>query len=914
MKPGSLHSETAVSIEAGIVLSCIVSIICAAAVAKAAIIHVPEDQPTIQTGIEAATDGDTVLVHPGRYFENVDYAGKNIVVASLFLTTQDTSHIAHTIIDGSQSGSVVRFISGEDSTTVLSGFTLTNGESDNGGGVRCEMDASPLLEHLVIRNNSASVGGGGLYCGHNARPRLIGVSIVENMADLYCAIQCDTGSSLYLQDVTIAENASDPYNDPCGAVGCENAQIEAVDVEIVRNTPYGEWSGAVTTWNADLSFTNVNVSDNRCLGLLFRRSNLELINVTVSGNAGTEILCFDSTLDYEHGLISRVRPSWALDLCWGAILANGSTLTLKDVVVTEILNPWSLFWLLFDECDANLEDVTVVGNGGSLSYGVWCEYTNLSLNNVELCENAVNEYFGEILGCYQCSLSSSYVSIHDNDGGAMFIASCNGTIEDLLVARNTKGGVEIRDYPAFAHPVISLSDREASNAEKSTVKRSIRTRDVTAGERMKGNRGSILLLKDTIIMENGGDGGLACENVHGLTLENVTISGNSSSSGGGICSSSSTLDLSDVHISHNSAGRGGGIYCSGSTLTGITVSGNSAGAGGGIYCENSNLTVQRISDNIALNDGGGIYFDESLVSLSRAVVSRNTAGRDGGGIFCAASPGIELTNCLIFGNAAARYGGGLKSQASDLVLMNTTVFQNAAVEGGGGMHSAYSTATLVNSILWEDSPQEFFSYSESLASDTVVVAFCDVAGGQSATVVQGPGVLRWLEGNIDADPLFASPALGDLRLLASSPCIGVGVGSIEIEGTWYHSPPTDIDGSPRPNPPNSRPDMGAYESECGLHREDSVPDALPVAYRIGRSFPNPFRRTTTIPFELPEPARVMIRVYDSGGRAVDELINRRMEAGYHSVLWNAVDVVPGIYVYRMRADTYSTSEKSVLIR
>ena len=101
---------------------------------SATTINVPADQATIQAGIDAAVDGDTVLVQPGTYVENINFSGKNIVVGSLYLTTQDTSYISQTVIDGNQSGSVVTFESGENSSSKLSGFTIQNGYGTGFGG------------------------------------------------------------------------------------------------------------------------------------------------------------------------------------------------------------------------------------------------------------------------------------------------------------------------------------------------------------------------------------------------------------------------------------------------------------------------------------------------------------------------------------------------------------------------------------------------------------------------------------------------------------------------------------------------------------------------------------------------------------------------------------------------------------
>ena len=67
----------------------------------ATIINIPADFPTIQEGIIASVDLDTVLVQTGIYYENINFIGRNIILTSNFITTQDTFYIEETIINGS---------------------------------------------------------------------------------------------------------------------------------------------------------------------------------------------------------------------------------------------------------------------------------------------------------------------------------------------------------------------------------------------------------------------------------------------------------------------------------------------------------------------------------------------------------------------------------------------------------------------------------------------------------------------------------------------------------------------------------------------------------------------------------------------------------------------------------------------
>ncbi|MCD4723347.1 MAG: T9SS type A sorting domain-containing protein [Bacteroidales bacterium] len=170
------------------------------------IINIPADYTTIQEGIDAANEGDTVLVQPDLYMEHLNLDGKNITLASLFLTTQDTNYIAQTVIDGDTSGRVMNMQNlGQDTKFV--GFTLKNGNAHEefGGGINLN-NAYPIISAMIIRNNTAAQGGG-IYCD-NAMLNLHNVILRNNNATHHGGAIRAINSNLSLIACTISENTA----------------------------------------------------------------------------------------------------------------------------------------------------------------------------------------------------------------------------------------------------------------------------------------------------------------------------------------------------------------------------------------------------------------------------------------------------------------------------------------------------------------------------------------------------------------------------------------------------------------------------------------------------------------------------------------------------------------------------------
>jgi parallel beta-helix repeat protein len=238
----------------------------------------------IQYGIDAASDGDTVLVADGIYMGsdnvNLDFEGRVITVKSE--NGPENCIIDCENVDDTRG---FHFHSGETSDSIVDGFTIRNGKAVRGGGILCDDGSFPTIANNIITGNSAD-SGGGIHCDGASSPTIMSNTITGNSANSGGAILCSWNSSAMIMDNTITANSANRG----GGIVCSDSSPAIRNNIITNNSANIYGGGIVSLSNSSPTIANNIVSGNWAIGdggaIYFYGSGSSIItNNTITGNS-----------------------------------------------------------------------------------------------------------------------------------------------------------------------------------------------------------------------------------------------------------------------------------------------------------------------------------------------------------------------------------------------------------------------------------------------------------------------------------------------------------------------------------------------------------------------------------------------------------------------------------------------------
>jgi parallel beta-helix repeat protein len=759
------------------------------------IIYVPGDSTTIQGGINGAEAGDTVLVAPGRYLENIDFLGKVVTVLS-------AEGPDYTIIDGHQSGSVVTFTNGEGIDSKIIGFTLTNGNTSLGGGIYCE-GAGPTISDNYIIDNGADIGGGGIMCLYSSSPFILNNLITGNVvSNNGGGIYCNGSSAPTIKNCTIADNCSD-YG---GGISSRSGSNAIVINSIVWDNLYEGIRG-----NAQVTYSNVQ-------GGRPGVGNIEEDPLFTDPDGGHYYLQQDPCQPgVENPCVDAGDP--------GSIMIIGTTRTdgFQDSSIIDMgyhypvkgeenyppvarlhyspLYPEPDDTIMFDASDS-------YDRYGTIVLYEWDWESDGIYDDSNVIPTIT--HFWTIPDSYLVTLR-----VTDDEGASdtesiivdvfyyhsIFVPDDYLTIQDAIDASRPGDSVVIRpgtyieniDFRGKAIVVRSENGPDATIIDG----RNPANPDSGSAVYFTSGEDSSSILDGFTIMNGSGTyldyrfgGGIYCIDSHPKIVNNIIENNSTNGHGGGIyCRYSDALIVNNV-IKENSAPGGGGIFSfeNSPTISNNVITDNySVNDGGGICLKNSfsHIINNFISNNEAMY-GGGIRLSDSYSTIANNEIIANTATNQGGGIFCNDSSPLILNNIIAMNRTwPLSEGGGIYLwDESYPTITNNTIALNSGLDGGG-IYSNEGSIEIINTILWANSGaggSEIY-----VVNGELTVTYSNIQGGW-------PG-----EGNIDVNPMFVSFRGFDYLLHPSSLCIDSGDPTIEdgFQWPWWYS--NDL-----------RSDMGAY--------------------------------------------------------------------------------------------------------
>jgi len=594
------------------------------------VLNVPSQYSTIQSAIDAADNGDYIIVADGVYYENLQIIGKEITLASHYFIDGDTLHIDDTIIDGSQyrnrdEGSVIAIRPGANPnlSSHIIGFTLTHGRGRSvtqdqggisvtkivGGGVYVDTN-HPILTCNKIVENDADDEGGGSYA-FQGLPNLggvVGIGRVNHGGNQFRDNHADIGKDIYIDGVTFRDEIM-AQNCGFSVFAVEDTTVSKYWATSAANIDFGGGYGEQQAITSDIWVATVGSNTN-------------------SGtSADSPFLSIDHALGMAYGSESApvtihiapgiYSPSYTGErfplqmVSWVTLAGAGTDETYLDAEASvdmpnRVIN--------MDKVEGScVRDLTITGGHVTSAKGVNGGGIAVQDSDVLLSNIAGMNFFAA------------------GDGGCLHIINSTAQCDSLVITNSTATG--------YGGAV--------------------------------GLKSSQTTLNRSSLANNSANRGAGIYTIEGrLSMDGTEVMDNTTS---------------------GSQRRGGGIYLVSSAQSQIKnsiIKGNTADTGAGIYLQDS--TNFRISNNRIVNNlqsvasfsngGGGIYWNTGCSGvLVNNLIANNTAYQGGAGYGMSA---LEFVNNTIVNNRANYRGGGFYLNACSPSNLNTIHWGNTAASGG----------------------------------------------------------------------------------------------------------------------------------------------------------------------------------------------------------------------------------------
>jgi parallel beta-helix repeat protein len=786
------------------------------AVCFADVLNVPSEQyPSIRQAINAAISGDEIVVAPGRYFENINFLGKAIIVRSS--DPNDPNIAATTIIDGNSPAdvnfaSVVTFKNGETNASILEGFTITGGTGSwlqvyweykgylwnrCGGGILCSNYSSPTIRKNIITNNIAGQGAGIYDYNHS------NTIITDNII---------SGNNAIVNHGFADPDANDPnvydHGDGGAIVGFQYCDL-TIKNNVMQNNHAQSYGGAIhlRQWSDGLIENNLITQNSSSLGAGIHitytsaptiRKNTITANTAGGLGGGGIYIYYLSTPLVEQNLITQNYSSngAGIGVYWESspIIRNnlvienfaGSGIRIVDSTPAITNNTIS-----FNEKDGiqyenNASPVitnNIITSNGNKGINASSTTGTITYNNV--WGNPGGNYsslIGDLTGTSgNISALPEFINPVSNDYHLNYFSPCinagdpNTTTTDIndFDGQSRLAGqfVDIGAYEAKSVWNIT-KNKQYSNVQAAIDDANNGQTIVLTIGRHKGTGNKNIDFKKkavTVRSINPNDSSIAQSTI--IDCENNGRAFNIHSGE----DANSIID--NLTITNGYGYYEGAIYCYGSspTIKNCIIRDNLMhDHGGAIYCGyGSNATIYNcLFINNSFFDvgyGGGIYCFESNSVITNCIFLNNSAigqGRDGGAVCCWGENGNSsnaiVANCLIVGNSAAHRGGGLYAYWSNPTFVNCTVIGNKALEGGGIGSFDNSNPLVVNCIVRNNIAPDGNQLAlintlrvwPAQYITEMTVKNSNIQGGQAGVQVDPNMILHWQSGNIDDEPNF----------------------------------------------------------------------------------------------------------------------------------------------------------------